>query len=542
MTVIVTVHGTSAGDPSDEGPKWWQRNSNFQKRLATWLDFPKAHARVEPFHWGVGPNSETARRAAGNALLKRIRQLERSGEDYVLIGHSHGGSVIHHALVEAAGRKIALPHLKQWITIATPFIAMRPLTFTVRRLGHVGKVAYIFMMASIVSVFTILPMYYFYGKAYMRLTMEAQGQKLDEAVVKAGFLDVWTAGIMATLVLTPLMLYFVMHWAQRAMRRRHARTTDRFFAEHFAGRWHSLRSREDEAINALRAALPLKISLFKRNILTEATQNLVVFAMIAFYSFFMIWQIYLIFKLGYSSTYFNELNSIYPEAIREFMKMPDFGDLSKDPIDVSRVWQFITAQPAITLGAIGGFFIVGPLTIAIMWLMIWILLAVIRLVACVVGIPTAWGLNALTAGRLKNNAFGNDAIGEYVASISTMPGGCENECGVVPDEIEAALRSHVEGNAALALARARKVLGLSSELAQRDDIAKVLGEQLTGGELIHTAYFDVDAFAKLVAAALHGSGVLDFSDGFRKTENCEALVQCFMQTRLPAERPIRPRS
>jgi len=98
-------------------PHWWQRNSNFQKWLSLWLDL--TDVRIEPFHWGHGPNSELARRAAGQELFKRLRQFEEFGENYLLIGHSHGGSVIYHALIEAAGKQHELPHLKQWITIGS---------------------------------------------------------------------------------------------------------------------------------------------------------------------------------------------------------------------------------------------------------------------------------------------------------------------------------------------------------------------------------------------------------------------------------------
>ena len=92
---VILIHGTAAGDPSDEGKRWWQMGSSFTSELQRTLG---TDYRVErPFHWS-GANWESERSAAGRALLKRLRELEQAGASYHLVGHSHGGSVILHAL------------------------------------------------------------------------------------------------------------------------------------------------------------------------------------------------------------------------------------------------------------------------------------------------------------------------------------------------------------------------------------------------------------------------------------------------------------
>ena len=144
----------------------------------------------------------------------------------------------------------------------------------------------------------------------------------------------------------------------------------------------------------------------------------------------------------------------------------------------------------------------------------------------------------ITMGQLKNKAFGNDTIGEYVEAVGSMPGICDQECGAVPEDVEAALRTHVEKYAVIALARARKVLGVSSQLPGRGDIAQILADQLTGSELIHTAYFEVDGFSKLIAISIHMACGVDLSTEFKKTEDCKALFSCFEQTRLPASAKV----
>lgn len=87
---VILIHGAGAGDRNDEKPHWWQEDSPFALDLAEKLggDFEIA----TPFQWGEGGmNSEQARREGGAQLYDRLRELEASGRDYHLVGHSHGG-------------------------------------------------------------------------------------------------------------------------------------------------------------------------------------------------------------------------------------------------------------------------------------------------------------------------------------------------------------------------------------------------------------------------------------------------------------------
>jgi hypothetical protein len=141
---------------------------------------------IEPFHWDEGPNSELKRRKAGQALLKKLKEYERMGENYHLIGHSHGGSVIHHALLLASNRRESLPHLRIWLTVGTPFIRTKPRLFE--------------------------------------------------------------------------LISFLSH------------NQTSFFSSHFLPRWHSLRSRYDEAINVLLTAEQFRHNLFDKNFLVKRFQ------------------------------------------------------------------------------------------------------------------------------------------------------------------------------------------------------------------------------------------------------------------------------
>lgn len=121
-TLVLCVHGTAAADPADEGRRWWQLGSEFantlESRLPT-VTFDKPH------HWS-GENWESDRRAAGADLLGRLRTLEVAERPYHLIGHSHGGSVIFHALRDAAANGEELKYLRSWTTVGTPFLGFVP--------------------------------------------------------------------------------------------------------------------------------------------------------------------------------------------------------------------------------------------------------------------------------------------------------------------------------------------------------------------------------------------------------------------------------
>lgn len=124
--VVLLIHGTNAADRADIGDHWWQRESEFWRRLSQNLgDNFECQPTGHLFHWS-GMNSEKYRRAAATELAERIVRLEDAKAPYHLIGHSHGGSVIWQALQSAIAARPELPHLKSWSTIGTPFLHYAP--------------------------------------------------------------------------------------------------------------------------------------------------------------------------------------------------------------------------------------------------------------------------------------------------------------------------------------------------------------------------------------------------------------------------------
>jgi hypothetical protein len=141
MATIFTVHGTNSSGP-EEGSQWWQSGSDFEKDVREFVEAADGVLEFRPVVWD-GKNSEASRRRAGTALLGMTREPERLGRSYLLIGHSHGGSVIAHALVEATMSSASLTHLSRWMTVGTPFIHTELKLRLFERLGSFGRMIYV---------------------------------------------------------------------------------------------------------------------------------------------------------------------------------------------------------------------------------------------------------------------------------------------------------------------------------------------------------------------------------------------------------------
>jgi hypothetical protein len=525
MTKIITVHGTNAGNPSDEGEHWWQRNSPFQKRLSTWLNLDGVE--FEPFHWNEGPNSELARRWAGERLLKRLKELEKSGEDYYLIGHSHGGSVIHHALLAASANGLQLKHLRNWLTIGTPFLWTKPNWLAFRRLGSLGKVAYVYAIAILFGVITGMPIMYFYGRSYFHSYTQAAAGSNGEAfsllflpatVDPADFVY-----ISSELIVVPLALFVLLFiWlGERRMRSRYARKTQTFFLANYIPRWQSLRSRQDEAITMLRTTGPLKLTLFYGNLLVQPTKTLIVTVITLFAIGSLTVSAVLFYKFGFSKEYV--VNSLaYGQKYFGWVSPKvslDLQQISSEPMDVRSVLAFYADHALITAAGVIGIIVILLFYFGLAWLFF----ALVGLIAHLAGFPTSFFLNRITADQVRRSAFGNDTIGERVTQVAAVPQGCDADFGLVPEEIEATLTAFSDKNAVKTLASVRHVLGLDTETQSKRDVASIVAKQLSWHELIHTSYFDVDEFAKLIGYVLHRAGLASLSESFRADPDYEKI-------------------
>jgi hypothetical protein len=235
--LVLLVHGTLASADPDEGDAWWQRGSPFHRFLSGEL----SDAAVQPagyvFHWS-GANRETERRRAGATLARRIIELEAIGRPYSLVGHSHGGSVIWHALTDAFAARGGLPNLMSCITVGTPFLYYGPARTMLWQLVP-------FVVALVVSAWAGPTIWHTY---------------------RANFGDFiqypdWWFGLavpllcLALVVVTALIVAGLVRGGASIIRERRLERTRTSCYAHVADRFVPIASIHDEAINGLAGSL-----------------------------------------------------------------------------------------------------------------------------------------------------------------------------------------------------------------------------------------------------------------------------------------------
>lgn len=268
MTTIISVHGTfahvgeaPAGVPQDGAlVPWWRKDSAFAKLLGELGKEPDESYRLESFEWS-GANSERARRLAGCALLEKLRELEAAGEPYAIVAHSHGGSVVSWALLESVRRNIKLDHLQKWVTVGTPFVALRKERFLFTRLPILLKAVFV---ASLMLLFMLL----FYVAADL-----VSGGEIFKSRYQA-----WRFGTSAVLTTLPFAVFYLVarYWDGRELFF-YRRGVIKRARERFASRWVGLCHEDDEAVRGLSSLKFVNVPIFNRDFAVPAISLLSAF-------------------------------------------------------------------------------------------------------------------------------------------------------------------------------------------------------------------------------------------------------------------------
>jgi hypothetical protein len=304
-SVAVLVHGTFAGDPEDSGSRWWQSGSPVSQQIESLLPNRVRSARDEEvFHWS-GENSDRARSKAAVNLLRHLNDLEAKGQDYHLVGHSHGGSVIWNTLRLSVLLRRPLNGLRSWTTVGTPFMHHRsrgamnlwnlmgliiglvllvPATSAPKQLIRTvygmaandsaaitlepnDTVGYAGLMRSPVLAFVE-----FFGIPIDRRPEGVHVGSFDPAgdLSMAHYFLATPEGLFLLLLMIALS-YFFIHFivlcispAIESYRIRQEQHLHQRAFEFYGNRWLGIWSPDDEAINGLRATLAISVSFVKR--------------------------------------------------------------------------------------------------------------------------------------------------------------------------------------------------------------------------------------------------------------------------------------
>ena len=293
--LVILVHGTFANNSSksrSDHLHWWQSGGDVWKKIDQQLPeqfHVASDKKKEVFSWS-GDNSERDRRAGGRELFKHLQKLEKVGTRYHLIGHSHGGSVIWHCLLESVKQRfrrrqltddtLSLPGLRSYTTIGTPFLQLRSLGIVSRFSPWFWMTVLIAAMIAAGSLMlgTDDPRQALGGAASE--VSAVSGVTLDPSVDgnsagQPAAADEQMSDVMSLIISHPdlrlvltlmsvLTAFFAMvmwAWAsavqlEASVVREGTRIRNQAFVE-FGARWLGIWSRHDEAINGLRASLKL---------------------------------------------------------------------------------------------------------------------------------------------------------------------------------------------------------------------------------------------------------------------------------------------
>lgn len=503
---LITVHGTGAGDlRSMDGHRWWQLNSGFQKELAKRIHLDSDKCEIVPFRWNIGPNSEHQRRLAGSELLDLLNEYENAGTAYYLIGHSHGGSVIYHALLKSVRQGNKLTGLRQWCTVGTPFLDYRPNRCMFQRLSGVSLTYYstgIFAVGLAIVYWVVgrNNAFDFIERAkYLEMEPEviAYMANWDFNHVMHNFaLALTTYGILC------FVLLFILErrkkgWATVKEKQR----VEAWYGATWCGLWH----RDDEAISALLNVQRVAIDIVPSTFLTPIA---------GYFQLFLVWGTGLIlcfdivFKGGQK---FSALALWFGAPIvNTDEKTGAFVSISDTGIFFAR-----------SLSHWSGMIEMILLFVAVLSLALWLLTKASRYLTkklgrplALVGRPLAFILNSIVWRSVRTGAWGDDLAAEDVHFVGASPPMFERAFAPLPSVVATPLSSHSDASAIETLSKVRKLLGMTEGTGSQADARFGLADTLSWQELIHTSYFDVPEFIDLIASRLVSTGFGSFKEDF----------------------------
>ena len=569
--------GGTAEQPEGEpqGLQWWETGSAFDHDIRTNVEAANGQLDVVPFKWS-GDNSELGRRAAGSKLLEQMRGLEARGEPYCVIGHSHGGSVISAALLEGGSRKLTLDNLKRWITVGTPFVKMEKERWLFSRLDLLRKVIFVasmmlflmflfYLVAEIFSrqkhmvlgdaapgvlIFTGLMMsmpivtsYFVLGyldsrsmlthrKVAVERARNAFGARWlslahrdDEAIQGLGFLPgaklsffdrsfAVSTLTLASVIALPLVYLWVIT-SPAAMVRIGDWVKEAFYSK----RLPAEAAAEIKNIKGLNPSLGPRTDASGAPVARNATRR------------------------DYREKR-QEIERRFPGAVaiaeRETRFVDRFFEVNNKPCDGGKLCggghdlrinsalllHVVTDELASAFGTdelgnwrdrlLASLLLPAFLVPVLACLFALVLMLLIRTAAILFSRATSSMLNDLTNTEVKRAAFGNDTEGEIAVGADDRPSWLDQSKPRLPVAVGDLVTNYSNSIASNSLAKFRRAIGTLASVEPKHTADTAIMTYFTWKELVHSSYFDVAEFRKLVAQAISRT------DGFRPSAAFQA--------------------
>ncbi len=586
MATVITVHGTYAhivGPPDAPAPaelQWWQPGSVCEQNVRQLVQAEDGNLNFMQFTWS-GDNSEQGRRKAGSELLAMLRPLEERKDSYCLVGHSHGGSVIASALVESVAKGQPLEGLKKWITVGTPFVALRKERFLFSRLTLPRKVV-------LVASLMLLMMFLFYlgGQLYDgSLFGRRQGQVLQLAFSGAMMIVLKVLDARSYHTYRPKVL-------EEAQKR-------------YGERWLALNHDDDEAVQGLKLLPRVNLRFFDSGFAVPLLTLASIFVLPLAYLFIVTSPTLMVTIADVLKTQLYDVDQYRQadptiEAARQEMsgvrrklqqarqvaeqsgleptraesarqeavalrqqlremrrnllqahpELPQMQRaqrfkrrfLEKDgkPCDGGKLcgggrdfglnsallFHIVTDELASAFvdedtrwGPYGGLvrlslpILLVPVVFALLALAI---LMLVQFLARRVSVFLSRRLNFMTRHEITRSALGNDTEGEIALGADSRPPWMSLAYPFLPSELAAKISDYSNQISFQSLAKFRNAISTLAFSVDEEGNEGILATYLTWRELIHTAYFDVPEFRKLLAFAIGQA------DGFSEAEAFKA--------------------
>lgn len=131
-----------------------------------------------------------------------------------------------------------------------------------------------------------------------------------------------------------------------------------------------------------------------------------------------------------------------------------------------------------------------------------VLMLLIRVIAMIFSIGASAVLNQLTNSEVRRAAFGNDTEGEVATGAIDRPMWLDRSHPRLPSALAELVSAYSNGIATQSLAKFRQAIGRLASAEPKHTADTAITTYFTWKELVHSAYFDVAEFRKLIAQAV----------------------------------------
>jgi hypothetical protein len=467
-TVLVTIHGTGAGEPTEEEDSWWLEGSKFLGKLKDRLDLDPSRVEIFPFLWDGGPNSEGSRRQAGGKLYELLKSYDAAGNNYYLICHSHGGSVAYSALLQSVDKDQPLERLKCWCTVGTPFLEYKKNKYLWQRLG--GWQLWLYVMSATTSLFSplllLLPL--------LGIEISSSAESAYETLL---FLSPWPLMHGCFLLLENYKARASSKSSLSWITEKQKEAVEQRYSESWVGLCHP----QDEAVSALSNIKDVNEEIVKHRFLLPLIP-------ISQFLLIIVWR-------------FTPLDTYTWKLLEENIE-----------------YHFLLERALYVVLLLGtiivlGFILKGIALSAGKPISRWVNNAVWSSVR-----ENVWGDDVNQEDVIGIEAYPPNFEGKF-KMMPDMIASSLNE-----HSSKSAIRTLVKVREILGMTKNINRDGSNTKMGKGAmDLRSDLSQSLTWEELIHTSYFEVDSLIDLIAFGLHRAGIAEFKEGFILTPENELL-------------------